>query len=307
MQLERNRSSTRKNYYCVWKMFNQFFIKLDQKPSSWEDRLTLFVGYIVNKGLKSTTVRSYISAIRAVLMEDGILLNEDKYLLSSLTKACRYKNNRVLTRFPIQKSLLSILVQQFSEYYDSQTYLLHMYTALFVTTYYGLLQVGEVTTGTHPIKAVDVHLAENKRKFMLVLHLSTTHWLDEKPQFIKLTSTASHNANNKKCRPGFTKLCPYTILWHYLTIRPVCTSLAEPFFIFHDKSPVQPHHMRKILKLMLTLAGFSPSYYGCHSFCIGHCVDLYKLGIEISFLKKIGRQKSNCVYTYLSTASNDYL
>ena len=63
----KHRSSTQKNYYCVWKIFNEFFVKLDRKPSGWEDRITLFVAYLINRGKKSTTVRSYVSAIKAVL------------------------------------------------------------------------------------------------------------------------------------------------------------------------------------------------------------------------------------------------
>ena len=67
LQQERHHKSTRTNYYCVWKTFNEFIIKLDDKPKSWEKRLTLFVAYLKNKNRKSTTIRSYISAIKAVL------------------------------------------------------------------------------------------------------------------------------------------------------------------------------------------------------------------------------------------------
>ena len=49
---QRNRLSTRKNYYCVWKQFNQFFIRLDKKPDNWEERLILFVGYLVHQNKK---------------------------------------------------------------------------------------------------------------------------------------------------------------------------------------------------------------------------------------------------------------
>ena len=90
LKMERNRSTTRQTYYCVWRKFNQFFIRLDIKPQNWEDRLILFVGYLVESNKKSSTIRSYISAIKAVLREDNVIINEDKYLLSSLTKACKY-------------------------------------------------------------------------------------------------------------------------------------------------------------------------------------------------------------------------
>ena len=32
LKFQYNRTSTRENYYKVWKMFNEFFIKLDCKP-----------------------------------------------------------------------------------------------------------------------------------------------------------------------------------------------------------------------------------------------------------------------------------
>ena len=49
LQTQQYRNSTMNNYYCVWKKFNQFFIKLDIKPNFWEDRLILFVGYLIQK------------------------------------------------------------------------------------------------------------------------------------------------------------------------------------------------------------------------------------------------------------------
>ena len=61
------RLTTRKNYYSVWKCFNKFYIRLDRKPETWEERLVLFVGYLVEGKKKSQTIKSYISAIRAVL------------------------------------------------------------------------------------------------------------------------------------------------------------------------------------------------------------------------------------------------
>ena len=63
------RSTTKRNYYSVWKQFNQFFIQLDVKPNNWEDRLTLFVGYLISyRQAQSQTIRSYVSAIKTILL-----------------------------------------------------------------------------------------------------------------------------------------------------------------------------------------------------------------------------------------------
>ena len=101
LRYNHNRSSTRNNYLCVWRSFNEFFIHLDVKPDSWEDRLVLFIAYLIEQKKKSSTIRSYISAIKSVLVDDSISLNQDKYLITSLTKACKYQNDTVHTRLPI--------------------------------------------------------------------------------------------------------------------------------------------------------------------------------------------------------------
>ena len=100
---DRIRNTTQKNYYAIWKIFNQFIVRLDVKPTTWEQQLTLFVGHLVNTNRKSQTIKSYISAIKLVLIDGGIGIDEDTYLLMSLTKACWLRNDRVVARLPIYK------------------------------------------------------------------------------------------------------------------------------------------------------------------------------------------------------------
>ena len=107
---EQYRSSTRRNYYSVWKSFNAFYLRLDRNPRMWEHRLILFVEYLVQTKKKSTTIHSYVSAIRAVLTEDGRQLKEDKYLLGALTRACKLVNDTIRLRFPIRKNLLNVIL-----------------------------------------------------------------------------------------------------------------------------------------------------------------------------------------------------
>ena len=45
----KNRETTKKNYISVWRQFNKFIIKLDDKPTLWEDRVSLFSAYLIKK------------------------------------------------------------------------------------------------------------------------------------------------------------------------------------------------------------------------------------------------------------------
>ena len=169
---DRVRDSTKNNYYTIWKAFNKFFLKLDVKPATWEERLVLYAGYLINDDKQSQMVRSYISAIWNILQDNGITINEDKFLITSLTKACRIHNDRVITRLPIQKGVLRLLlvsVEQFFESKSNQPYLSILYRALFTTMYFGMFRIGEVAWSPHAVNVKDVQVGENKDKMLFIL------------------------------------------------------------------------------------------------------------------------------------------
>ena len=74
-------------------------------------------------------------------MEVGVKLKENRFLINSLTRASRLKNDRNLTRIPITKGVLKLILDQTASYFaaKNQLYLMKTYRALFVAAYYGLL------------------------------------------------------------------------------------------------------------------------------------------------------------------------
>ena len=295
---ERNRSSTKANYYGIWRKFNEFFIRLDRKPDTWEERLVLFVGFLISQNRKSNTIRSYVSAIKSVLKEDGQQINEDIFLLKSLTKACKLVNDRVKTRLPIRKPLLKLILSKVDTVFkELQPYLTILYKAILVTAYFGLFRIGEVCESIHVIKAKDVHIGRNKKKMMFILHTSKTHWLDVKPQIVKINSMQKDSAKGNDLEAN--KICPFSILSTYLQLRPKRKTDFEQFFVFRDRTSVSPSHMRSILKKLIIDLGLNESYYGFQSLRGGRASDLVSMGISIPVLKILGRWRSSAVLTYL--------
>ena len=262
LKTEKYRESTKDNYYRVWKLFNQFFIRLDRKPEHWDERLILFIGYLIDSKRQSSTVKSYISAIRAVLQDNGIKLKNDQYLITSLIKACRLNNDKVHNRLPIQKSMLEVILRKVKNYYNkrNQPYLRDLYRCLFSTMYYGLFRIGKLTQSKHVVKARDVHLGKNKRKFLFVLHSSKTHCRGSKPQQIKVCRSPKKEKQRSRNKQHFNRKrelpCPYGLLKKFLKIRGKYKRINEQFFVFTDKSSVKPFHLRKCLKKMLKLSSF---------------------------------------------------
>ena len=290
LRLQRHRNSTAKNYYGIWMNFNRFLIKLDKKPNNWEDRVVLFAAYLIQNKRKSTMVKSYISVIRAVLYNGGIILKEDAALLSSLTRACKLRQDTIQTRLPIRKSLLRQLLQVLRKKLDQQPYLCMMYQALILTTYYGMFRIGELTASDHIVKVRDVHIAINKPKLLFILHSSKTHGKGDKPQMIKITGSVLLRDD---------PVCPFSRLIDYINIRKRYISDKEQFFVFRDRTPVTPNNYRKLLRDLIKALRLSPANYGVHGMCTGRSSDLLEMGVSIETIKKLGRWISTSVYTYL--------
>ena len=233
----RIKQSTRKVYYSIWQQFSEFFIKLDRKPGNWEDLILLFAGHLIHKKRKSNTVKSYISAIKTTLKANSINISEDSYLLASLTHACKLKNDRVKTQLPIQKGMLSVLLRKVQSHFCSQPYLALLYTSLFSTMYFGLFRISEMVSTEHAVKACDVHVGSNKRKFLFVLHTLKTHNRGSTPQMIKISS--SDNRLNKT-HSSAQLPCPFELLHNYSQMRGGYSSPTEHYFIFSDGAPVTP-------------------------------------------------------------------
>ena len=249
------------NYYGIWKIFNKFIVHLDKKPNSWEQHITLFVAHLIDQNRKASTVKSYVSAIKAILSLIDVEVHEDTCLLNSLMRACKLTNTSVHTQLPIQRDLLNLLLQSTSHQFmaEGQPYLAHMYSALISTRYFGLFRIGELTDSPHTIKAVDVHIAQNKRKILFVLRSSKTHNKGDQPQLIKITS-CSTKEEVKYSRKGLaaertvTQHCPYDLICNYLNCRKGYLSNNKNFFVFRDRSAVLPRHFNNVLKHMLQLA-----------------------------------------------------
>ena len=295
----KHRQSTKNNYLSVWRKFNQFIIKLDKRPKYWEDSASLFGAALVHEGFQSSTLRSYMSAIKGILIDDGYPWDDNKLLLGTLAKACKLVNDRVKTRLPIHKGLLELLLFELQRTYSNQPYLEVLYKTIFCLSYYGLFRIGELTTGSHPVKAKDVHIGVNKDKILFVLYSSKTHNLGAHPQEIKIT--ANQNYNSRK-----TFFCPFALSRTFLSMRGDYIDEKDPFFVFHDQQPVKPSHVRRVLKNAIKTLDLDPNLYNCHSFRTGRASDMLRNSkYSITQVKVAGRWRSNVVFKYIKNFSQN--
>ena len=304
LSMNRCRDSTKGTYYRIWRIFNRFILRLDAKPSNWEDRIVLFIGYLVDNKLQSSTIKTYLSAIRGVLMDNNITINSDLFLLSSLTRACKIGNDIVVTRLPIHKSLLHAIVKQTDVMFikqKNQPYLAYLYKAMFMSAYYGLFRIGELTLGPHMILAENVHIGENKNKILFILWTSKMHSRGDKPQLVKISSKPVGGLKQtfSQDRELKTNQCPFKIITNYVQLRPLVKTVNEQVFVFSDNTPVKPNQFSGVLKTLISRLGLDQNLYTVHGIRTGRAGDLLDLGVSVETIKKLGCWRFNAVFTYL--------
>ena len=146
-----------------------------------------------------------------------------------------------------------------------------MYKALFALAYYGLMRVAEISHSDHVIKAKDIYIATNKKKIRILLYSSKTHDKRSRPQ--EITISAKEKMGNKQ-----RNFCPFELMRRYMKLRnPAYMADDEQFFIFRDRSPVTPQHVRNLLTKLLIRLNLNPACYGRQSMRIGCASDLEKI------------------------------
>lgn len=284
-----HRISTRLKYHSIWTAFNKFLIKFDRMPNTWEDRIYIFIAHLVDNKKQINTIKTYLSAIRQILLSDGVQLEEDKHLLSSLLKTSKLKNNSLFIRLPIRFGLLKLLLKTTDVIYGQkgQNYLRITLKAMFSMAYFGLLRVGELTNSPHQIKAENVHWTKNRTKLVVLLESSKTHTNTQKPQRVTIPGNEA-----------LKQFCPVKLLSQYFEIRD--NDHNNPaLFVLQGGQPISAYMFRNCLQKILHNIGVDSSLYNSHSFRQGRCVDLKKLGYSLQTIQKAGRWVSSAILNYL--------
>lgn len=285
--------ATKKAYHAVWRCFNRFLLAFDDLPTSWEDKMVLYASFLADVGSASSTVASYMSAIRYMLRHDGIEINNKSCRLSSIIRACKLRNDVVSVKRPLRAGMLKLILDKVNYRYQAkgQPYLAAMYKAIFTSAYFGLMRISELV-GKHAVKAADVKVStnRNKRKVKYLLRSSKTHHPGRKPQSVNLVPDAVGYAAH---------LCPVKIVTDFLRLRPP-RHPGDHLFVFSDNSPVNESHVRAVLKRALLDLNLPAKAYSFHGWRSGRATDLYKRNFSVEFIRDVGRwsKKSTAIYRY---------
>ena len=88
------------------------------------------------------------------------------------------------------------------------------YKAITMTAHYGMFRIGELTSGSHPILAINVFITRDRKKIQIILESSKTHSKANQPQMVAITS-------GMQASKGYypTHYCPYKALVDFCSMR----------------------------------------------------------------------------------------
>ena len=201
-----------------------------------------------------------------MLITDGYKWDDSLTLLETITKACKILNDTVYNRFPIHIALLEMILFEIQRMFLKDLYLEIMYKTLFIISYYGMLRISEITTDTsphaldHAIKAVNVHVGQNKPKMLLVLYSSKTHNKEFRPQKVKISAMDQIQYLRKK-----RHFCPFNLLHQYIMLRGEINDENENLFVFRHKVVIPPATIRRTLKTAIRQIGVDETVFNFHS------------------------------------------
>lgn len=279
--------STKEMYHSVWCNFNRFLLCFDDLPTSWEDKLVLFATFLADIGTASATVASYMSAIRYVLRQDGVQIDNSSCKLSAIIRACKLHNDVVSVRLPIGLNLLNLILKEMErDFMDKgQPYLSALYRAITVSGYYGLMRVSELV-GKQALITNDVNMSKNvnKRKIKFLLRSSKTHHKGNAPQVIAFQPDQQVMGTSECC---------YNILTTFSQMRPKRKVVVDnsQYFVFADGSRVTERHFRSVLRKTIARLGLDPLAFNTHALRLGRASTLFKRHLPVDYIRKLGRWK----------------
>ena len=248
--------------------------------------VAFYIGHLQSNGYAPASITSYVTAIsyihRISLFPDPTNNTLIQRLLAGANKLSPSHDARLPITLIMLQRLSRALDKTVSSYYNRL-----LYRAMFVSAFFGLFRIGELTTD---VKGV-VALCSDQ------IEISRTH----------VQITIRHFKHNDKREPmdlilpkqDDDLICPVQCLLEYLKLR---GESKGPLFCFPGGKVVSRDLFARILKETLIFCGINIKLYKAHSFRIGAASWYASRGCSDAQIRMLGRWKSDAFKRYIRCA-----
>jgi hypothetical protein len=245
-----------------------------------------YVAFLFAKGLKGSTIKVYLSALRSLHVFSNLVppIHSEKLLLA--LKGATKLSTPPDRKLPITYQLLSEILPNLAGRHDE----LMLKTAMCVT-FFGCFRAGEVCLPDKDTFNAGQHLTYGDITIDTLVTTITIKLKQSK------TDTLNQGVTVKIGCSG-TEVCAYCLMRRYMVQHP-CPFPTSPLFLDCNKQVLRKCHFISTTKLTLALAGYDPSLYSGHSFRAGSATTGANAGFSAWELKMLGRWSSDAYQIYL--------
>ena len=295
-------SSTQKCYSSGQKRFLTFCSSFNLQPiPPSEHTILLFISQLGLEGLSLSTIKSYLAAIRNLLINGGFP-NHQLYtprvelVIRGIKRSKVYSKNAKRSRLPITPAILSQLKRAWSSHPISSD--CRMLWAAACTGFFGFLRCAEFTvpsvTSFDPCKHLtldDVSVSQSQSTVTsIAIHIK-----------VSKTDQFGKGYHIHLARTG-AALCPVSALLDYLSIR---GTSKGPLFLLANGHPLTRSVLVTKVRSALSTSGMDVDKYSGHSFRIGAATTALRAGISDAKIKMLGRWESSAYQLYLQAPSKE--
>ena len=251
--------SSKQLYQRSWVLFSECYHIINHSNNSLLslpltfNHIAIFVAFLHDQGYAPASIVSYVSAIAYVHkllgLQDPTSSSLVQKLIAGATKVYAPKPSRL----PITILILHRIILGIDEIIPVHYHKL-LLKAMFTTSFFGLMRIGEVTMSKHKTIPLLINQLQLTMDQAIITITHFKHNKGNKPVQIPLLRQDNHD------------ICPVYNLSQYLLIR---GREPGPLFSFPNSSPVPREFFSKQLSFLISLAGYDVKRYQAHSFRIG--------------------------------------
>lgn len=247
-----------------------------------------FIAFSLKQGLKGSSIQTQVAGINYMHRMMGYPNIADNFIVKTILHSAQKSTQTHDKRLPITISILKALPKALTCIIPS-LYDRILYQAMFLTAFFALLRVGELSAtqfgSANVIQYDHVELVNNKDGLShIVLHMRQHKHSKGTPLQITLN------------RQNDTNLCPVQAVGKYLVIRGTKTG---PLFILKDGQTVTSRQFTATLKEYMCCLGLDPNRYTPHAFRIGSASHAHQINFSDTQLKRLGHWNSSAYTKYI--------
>jgi hypothetical protein len=289
--------ATKRTYAAGQRRYLKFCMSTGVRPLPLtEGHLCRYVAHLAEEGLKHTSIKGYLSALRRmqIVWGAGDPFQASWPRLETTLKGVKLMQARTggmrpRERLPITPQILRQLKGVWGAEGEKRDHI--MLWAACCMCFFGFLRSGEVTVATPGGYDPEAHLSEGDVRL----------GPGSPPQLVQVHLKASKTDPFRRGvdvylgRTG-NDLCPVSAIAAYLVVR---GRGRGPFFNFTSGAPLSRERLVQCLREALAKVGIDASKYAGHSFRIGAATTAARVGVEDSLIQTLGRWKSAAYLLYI--------